>query len=200
MTFTDDGGNEETLTSASTEAVAARPNRPATGAPTIAGAAQAGETLTASTGGIADADGLTGAVFAYQWIASDGGGDADIAGATGSSYTLGDSDVGRAIKVRVAFTDDRGHAESLTSAPTAAVLPRPLTAAFEAVPAEHDGKRLFSFELVFSDNFGGTFRLQGAARPGAAGERRAYCRTPRAWRRGATTAGRSRCGRARTRP
>ena len=157
VTFTDDAGNVETLTSASTEAVAARPNRPATGAPVIAGAAQAGETLSASTDGIADADGLTGAVFAYQWMANDGGGDADIAGATGASYTLGDADVGQRIKVRVSFTDDGGHAESLTSAPTAAVLPRPLTASFEGVPAEHDGKKLFSFELVFSDNFAGRF-------------------------------------------
>ena len=60
------------------------PNVPATGAPVIAGAAQAGETLTASSGGIADADGLTGATFAWQWIASEGGGDSDIPGASGS--------------------------------------------------------------------------------------------------------------------
>ena len=33
MTFTDDAGNDETLTSAATDAVEARPNSPATGAP-----------------------------------------------------------------------------------------------------------------------------------------------------------------------
>ena len=37
--FTDDAGNAETLTSASTSSVAARPNSPATGAPTISGTA-----------------------------------------------------------------------------------------------------------------------------------------------------------------
>ena len=44
VTFTDDGGHEETLTSAAT--VAARLNAAATGSPTITGEAQAGETLT----------------------------------------------------------------------------------------------------------------------------------------------------------
>ena len=37
VSFTDDAGNEETLTSAATAEVVARPNSPATGAPTISG-------------------------------------------------------------------------------------------------------------------------------------------------------------------
>ena len=41
-------------------------NDPATGAPTISGTAQVGQILTASTGDIADADGLPSA-FIYQW-------------------------------------------------------------------------------------------------------------------------------------
>ena len=36
------------------------------------------------------------------------------------------------------------------------VLP-PLTASFEGMPAEHDGRRLFRFVLAFSDNFPGRF-------------------------------------------
>ena len=126
-------------------------NTPATGAPTIAGTAQVGETLTASTTGIADADGLTGATFAWQWLSNE----VAIAGATGASYTLADADVGRTIKVRVTFTDDAGHVETLTSAATAAVAPRPLTASFVGVPAEHDGWTAFSFELRFSEDFPG---------------------------------------------
>ena len=53
VSFTDDADNEETLTSAATEAVSAAPtpNSPATGAPTISGTAQVGETLTANTSG-----------------------------------------------------------------------------------------------------------------------------------------------------
>ena len=93
-------------------------NTPATGAPTISGTAQVGETLTAVTSGIADADGLPADdEFSYQWLANDN----DIAGTTGGSYTLVDADAGKAIKVRVSFTDDEGNAESLTSEPTATV-------------------------------------------------------------------------------
>ena len=121
VSFTDDAGNEENLTSTATDAVAARPNTPATGLPTISGMAQVDETMKADITGIADADGLTNAVFAHQWLADD----ADIQGATNSTYTLADSDEGRAIKVRVSFTDDAGNEESLTSAPTAAVAAPP---------------------------------------------------------------------------
>ncbi|MCY4449129.1 MAG: hypothetical protein OXE02_09850 [Chloroflexi bacterium] len=92
-------------------------NSPASGQPTISGTAQVGETLTASTSGISDADGLDSAAFSYQWLADD----ADISGATGNSYTLAVADEGKAVKVRVSFTDDAGHAETLTSAATAAV-------------------------------------------------------------------------------
>ena len=53
------------MTSAATVAVAARPNRPATGAPTISGMAQVGETLTADVSAITDADGLSNAVYEY---------------------------------------------------------------------------------------------------------------------------------------
>ena len=133
-------------------------NEPATGAPSISGAAQVGGTLMASTAEIADADGMTGAAFAFQWVSNDGSADSDIAGATGSSYTLAAADQGRRIKVRVTFTDDAGHAETLVSAATAAVAARPLTASFTGVPAEHDGTSLFTFELRFSENFPGRFR------------------------------------------
>ena len=47
VNFTDDASNEETLISAATAAVAARPNTPATGAPAITGTVQVRETLTA---------------------------------------------------------------------------------------------------------------------------------------------------------
>ena len=124
--FSDDAGNSEELTSAAPATVAPRPNSPATGAPAISGTAQAGETLTASTANIADADGLSGAAFAFQWARSADGADTDIAGATGSSYVLDDADVGAAIKVRASFTDDAGNSEELTSAAPATVAPRPL--------------------------------------------------------------------------
>ena len=124
VTFTDDANNEETLTSQATVAVAAAPNRDATGAPTIGGTPQVGETLTADTSGITDADGLTNVSHAYQWSA----GGTDIPGATGAGFTLTASEEGKTIQVRVTFTDDRDNSETLTSAATTVVLPAVPTA------------------------------------------------------------------------
>ena len=126
-------------------------NNPATGAPAISGTAQVDETLTADTSGIADADGLDNATFSYQWIA----GGTDIAGATGSTYTPTSSEQGQTVQVRVTFTDNQGNAETLTSAATVAVSPRPpLTASFGSKPSGHDGQTAFTFELRFSEEFG----------------------------------------------
>ena len=97
------------------------PNTPATGVPTITGTARVGETLTADTTGISDGDGLDNAAFAYQWLADD----AEVNGATASTYTLTDADAGKAIRVRVSFTDDAGNDEQLTSAATGAVAAAP---------------------------------------------------------------------------
>ena len=96
-------------------------NNPATGAPTISGTAQVGETLTAGISGISDADGLSGETFTYQWVSGDGTTDTDIENATGSTYTLADADQGRSVRVRVTFTDGGGNEETLTSEPTGPV-------------------------------------------------------------------------------
>ena len=126
-------------------------NTPATGAPDITGAAQVGETVTADTTGISDDDGLDNAAFAYQWFAAA----AEINGATASSYTLLTADEGKAITVRVTFTDDAGNDEELTSPATeavaAAVVRPPLTASAHDVPSSHDGSAAFTFELRFSE-------------------------------------------------
>ena len=120
VSFTDDAGNSETLTSAATATVGAAGNTAATGAPTITGTAEVGETLTAVTTGIADADGLTSVSYAYQWIRVNGT-EADIAGENSSTYTLVDADLGTTLKVKVSFTDDASNSETLTSAATATV-------------------------------------------------------------------------------
>ena len=144
--FNDDDNNEETLTSEATAAVEPRPNTPASGLPTIDGTAQVGETLTVDTSGIDDADGIGNATFSYQWIA----GTTDISGATGSTYTLVADDVGKAIRVRVSFDDDRNFLETLTSAATATVV-TPLTAGFQDAPDKHLGTGVFTFEISFSE-------------------------------------------------
>ena len=104
-------------------------NTPATGKPGISGTAAVGQTLTATTSGISDADGKTNAedgdtgyAYTYQWILVDGNTETDISGETSSTYRPSSSDVGKTIRVRVSFTDDLDNAEGpLTSEQTAAV-------------------------------------------------------------------------------
>ena len=99
------------------------PNTAATGAPTITGTAQVGETLTAGTSAISDAEGLDNVVYTYQWLADD----TEITGATASTYTLTEADQGKAIKVKVSFNDDEGNDEERTSPETVAVAAAPAT-------------------------------------------------------------------------
>ena len=119
--FYDDAGNSEVRFSAALQIPTAPNNNFATGLITISGTAQVGETLTADTSGIDDDDELTNVAFSYQWLADN----ADIAGATGATYTLVPADEGKAIKVVVSFTDDRGNEETLPSEPTGEVAPDP---------------------------------------------------------------------------
>ena len=121
VSFTDNASNPETLTSEATAIVTAAPNTPATGAPTITGTAQVGQTLTAETAAIMDANGLTTPNYTYQWIRVDGNTETDISEATASTYTLVTADQGMTIKVRVSFTDNASNAERLTSVATTAV-------------------------------------------------------------------------------
>jgi uncharacterized delta-60 repeat protein len=86
------------------------------GIPTITGTVTEGQTLTADTSGISDGDGL--GPFTYQWLRNGG----VIAGATASTYTLGDTDVGTQISVRVSYTDGYGTNEGpLISIQTATI-------------------------------------------------------------------------------
>ena len=121
VSFTDDAGNDESLTSAATDEVglAVRQqedsNTPASVQPSITGTARVGETLTADISSIAD--GLTNASFSYQWVA----GESEIDRATGSTYTLTVSEQGKTIEVNVTVTDDAGNEATLTSRATDAV-------------------------------------------------------------------------------
>ena len=132
VSFTDDEGNPETLTSAITAQVAEQPNNPATGLPTIArtpastGAPASGQVLKVDTSSIADADGPVHIDFSYQWHSGDATNfkpslQTRISGATTTEYSLTDGDVGNYIRVVVSFTDGKGNPETLTSATTAAV-------------------------------------------------------------------------------
>ena len=130
-----------------------REKNPPTGAPTISGTLEAGETLTADTSGISDADGLTGATFSYQWVSHDGNANTDIQGATDSSHTLVPADEGRAFRVRVSFTDDAGNKHTLTSALLGSEQPYGLTA------MASDGSVALSWKLPAGGPYSSTFQI-----------------------------------------
>ena len=134
VTFTDDDGYTERLTSSATALVVMPANVAATGQPTITGTAEVGETLTAATSAISDSNGITNAVFSHQWVRSANGSDNDITDATGSTYVITNADIDKAIKVQVNFTDDEGYSETLTSAATTSV---PVPAPVIVPPEEH---------------------------------------------------------------
>ena len=93
-------------------------NDPATGMPTISGTARVGETLTAVTTGIADADGPASPTYGYQWIRVDADGTSNptgITGATSVTYIPVEADDGKKLRVKVSFTDDDSTDEELTS-------------------------------------------------------------------------------------
>jgi hypothetical protein len=86
--------------------------------PTVTGAAQQGQTLTASNGTWTAPD----ATFSYQWQDCDAAGAncVDIAGATGSTYAVTPTDVGKTVHVVVKATNRFG-AATVPSAPSAVV-------------------------------------------------------------------------------
>ena len=111
-------GTAERVTSAATVAVANLNDAP-TGSVSITGTATQGQVLTASNN-LADLDGIPtsgSGAMAYQWLA-DG---VNINNATGASFTLTQSQVGKAISVKASYTDQQGKAESVSSSATAAV-------------------------------------------------------------------------------
>ena len=158
VSFTDDRGNAESLTSQATEVVAPPPNRPATGAPSIQGVLQDEQQLSADTVGIADTDGLDAATFTYQWIRVSDGDAADVASATGATYTLTADDVGNSIQLQVSFTDDRGAVESTTSAVTGPVAASAATRKLLWLAAITPEDR---------DNLGGVFSFDASPQEGS---------------------------------
>ena len=87
-------------------------NDAATGRPSITGNSKVGNTLTASTSGIIDVDGLPGS-FTYQWkrFAADANTFEANIGTNSSTYMLTDNEEGKKVKVEVSFTDNGGTRE-----------------------------------------------------------------------------------------
>jgi alpha-tubulin suppressor-like RCC1 family protein len=84
-------------------------------APTVSGATEDGQTLTATSGSWAGSEPIT---YAYQWqrCESSGEGCSDIPGVTSASYTAGHSDVALRLRVLVTATNGVGPASTPSSA------------------------------------------------------------------------------------
>ena len=95
-------------------------NNPAAGEAMVTGTAQVGRTLAAAVSDVSDDDGLTSATYSYRWLRVDGATETYV-GTGSSSHELVAADLGKRIRVRVVFVDDRGNHETLTSAATEAV-------------------------------------------------------------------------------
>ena len=126
-----DGLPESVASSASL--VIANVNDLPTGKPSISGSAtqgllsgtftavQQGQTLTASSTNIADADGMPNAdAISYQWQTkiSPAAAWTDITGASASTFTTTQDQVGKVVRVVATFTDNFGTQERVESDPT----------------------------------------------------------------------------------
>ena len=98
-------------------------NMQATGRPTISGTPRVGETLTAHTDQIRDANGLDMVFYNYQWQRESGGSYFDIFDKIGNSYEITSADEGKRLRVQrgVSFNDNENNLETLWSNPTSTI-------------------------------------------------------------------------------
>jgi hypothetical protein len=115
VTFIDDIGNSESLSSSPTDLIV-NVNNEAVGAPVIVGITTQGETLS-TTGTVTDEDGIQSGTVSYQWQ-RDG---VDIPDGINTTYTLTEADVGSQITVNFSYIDGHDTSESLTSEATAPI-------------------------------------------------------------------------------
>ena len=134
VTYTDEQGTEDTVDKGLTDLVVNVNDSPS-GKPVIQdedGDAitipKQGDELTANTDAITDDDGIGSDAWSYKWYRVDGQGESLI-GTDDQTYKLIEQDVGKTIKVSVAYTDNQGTEErssdhvSLDSDQTAVVMP-----------------------------------------------------------------------------
>jgi hypothetical protein len=122
-----------TTTSPQTAVVEAAPAAPTnTSLPTVSGTAQAGQTLTATSG---TWSGTAPISYAYQWQRCDlsGGNCVNIAGASNQSYVLVPADVGATVRIAVTASNSAGSATA-TSAQTAVVQAPPAAPTNTSLP------------------------------------------------------------------
>ena len=128
-------------------------NDPASGL-AITGTAREGQTLTADTTNIVDADGLTSPNYRYQWVRVDGGTETNLG--TASTHVVTSADEGKKLKVKVTLTDDDSNTETL-EAETVLVSANGLpTSANRTVTIDEDTAHTFgSVDFAFTDTDNG---------------------------------------------
>ncbi|HIB17790.1 MAG TPA: tandem-95 repeat protein, partial [Alphaproteobacteria bacterium] len=104
-------------------------NSDSTGAVTIKGDVQVGQTLTV-TNTLADDDGMDNSIITYQWY-KDG---STVDGATASTYDVTLEEVGSEFVVEASYTDDLGSTETASSEATDAVTQLDTPFSFVATP------------------------------------------------------------------
>ncbi|MBB3944074.1 methionine-rich copper-binding protein CopC, partial [Sphingorhabdus rigui] len=161
-TYTDGQGTVETVYSAASTPVINVNDAPVGFGVSISGSAAEDANLTATASVTSDADGLPNPLsFTYQWQSSSNGSTwSNIAGATSASFTPGDAEVAKQLRVITTYTDGQGTVETATSAATAAIAnvndaPVVVNAIADQTSAENAG---WSYQVVsgaFSDADGG---------------------------------------------
>ena len=117
VSYTDGQNFSNSATSSATAAITPV-NDPHTGGVSVSGTPTEDQVLTA-TSTLADADGL--GTFHYLWERNVGGGSYVTIGSDQATYTLGDADVGKAVRVTISYTDGQGFSETATSGDTATI-------------------------------------------------------------------------------
>ena len=157
-------------TSAATAVVAAA--APANGSPpSVAGTAQVGQTLTASSGSWT---GTAPIAYAYQWQRC-GGSCSDIAGATATTYTLAGADQAQTVQVVVTASNSAGSATATSTpvGPVTAASGGTVTVSFAAAGAD-DGDVNVSSPLASGYPPTGTAAANTAGSVFTAGKRNAF--------------------------
>ena len=116
----------------------------------ITGTARVGQTLTADTSNIVDADGLTSPNYRYQWIRVDGFAETNLG--TASTHVVTTADQGKKLKVEVTLTDDDSNTailEAETETVSANAAP---TSEDRTVTMDEDTSHTFgSVDFAFTD-------------------------------------------------
>ena len=124
-------------------------NDPASGLE-ITGTAREGQTLTADTTNIVDADGLTSPNYRYQWMRVDGGTETNLG--TASTHVVTSADEGKKLKVKVTLTDDDSNTETLEAETVLVSGNRLPTSANRTVTMAEDTSYTFgSVDFAFTD-------------------------------------------------